>query len=96
MRVSLCQCVCRCMCAEANKKEMNNEQELQGVRSEWDRKTQRGRERKREAGVQRYKSPEHNVSDEGQKRLPQLSGAKNAGSPMRGMQGWGYDEMEGK
>ncbi len=72
------------VCVEANKKERNDEQELQGVRSEWDRKTQRGRERKREVGVQRYKSPEHNVSDEGQKRLLQLSGAQTEGAPCNG------------
>lgn len=78
--MSLCQRVCRCMCVEARQKEMDNEQELQGGRSEWDRKTQRGEERAREVAVQRYKSQEHNVSDEGQKHLLQPSGARSEGA----------------
>lgn len=54
------------LCVETHKKETDNEQELQGGRTEWDRKTQRGRE----VEVQRYKSLEHSVSDEGQKTSP--------------------------
>lgn len=78
MHVSLCQCVLQVYVA--HKKEMDNEQELQGGRSGWDRKTQKGGDRKREVEVQRYKSLEHSVSDEGQKLLLQLSGAQSEGT----------------
>lgn len=45
---------------------------------------QRG-ERKREVEVRRYKSPEHDVSDEGQKHLLQTSGGTDLRSPLRMM-----------
>lgn len=41
--------------------------------------------------MQRYKSPEHNVSDEGQKRLLQFSGAQTEGARREG--GKGRDAM---
>lgn len=47
----------------------------------------RGGERRREVEVQRYKSLEHNVSDEGQKRLLQLSGAQTEGGRCEGCKG---------
>lgn len=45
-----------------------------------DTEKQREAERKKEAEVQRYKSLDYNMSDEGQKHLLQPSGAQTEGA----------------
>lgn len=40
------------VCGGTQKKEIDNELELQGSESEWDRKTQRGREKARGGGAE--------------------------------------------
>lgn len=87
MWVHACVLVSVCFAGVCDPQEMDNEQELQGGRSGRDRKTQKGGDRKREVEVQRYKSPELSVSDEGQKLLLQLSGAQSEGTRWEGRKG---------